>query len=335
VGMDDFPSLSQLLDRQTLPPICLFNLYVYLREMEHAQHIVDFWLDVVAHENICKLYTKDIIRKHLKRASLLSQSSSAGNSPLRTKLPSQGEKFSFKRISIHDVNNELRYSLISTTDKSSMETSRVDSFDLPKESVEVQRKVNRDEIRKSAERLYRMYLVPGAVREISLPEELRYRAIKAIDTQNRDDPGAFEEAKEYAFGLLESGPYKRFIIEMSKHNITLKHALISMIIGLLLLFIAFTIFLSCIFLDLDRIFRMWGLMPLVFGLLFVVTGHFRFNPLFVQVKKCESMFLNFSDVKEPNILKLHQKKARVLWMAMLVALIVFIAIFFSIPGYRL
>lgn len=70
------PSLDDVLNRKTQPPLCLYSFYTYLRDFEFAHFQLDFWLDVISHENLCRLYCKDVIKDSL-RQSLLSEGSTA------------------------------------------------------------------------------------------------------------------------------------------------------------------------------------------------------------------------------------------------------------------
>ncbi|WWC67526.1 uncharacterized protein I206_101434 [Kwoniella pini CBS 10737] len=53
------PTLQEVLDRRTRPPLDLFCFYIFLQR-ESAEDALDFWLDVQQHENMCKAYFKDI-----------------------------------------------------------------------------------------------------------------------------------------------------------------------------------------------------------------------------------------------------------------------------------
>ncbi|KAL1744924.1 RGS domain-containing protein [Schizophyllum fasciatum] len=56
---DRLPSLQEVLSRRTRPPVDLFMFYLFLQR-EGAEDILDFWLDVQQHENLCRAYFKDI-----------------------------------------------------------------------------------------------------------------------------------------------------------------------------------------------------------------------------------------------------------------------------------
>jgi len=53
------PSFAEVLSRRTRPPVDLFMFYLFL-QIEGAEDILDFWLDVQQHENLCRAYSKDV-----------------------------------------------------------------------------------------------------------------------------------------------------------------------------------------------------------------------------------------------------------------------------------
>ncbi|KAF6760471.1 RGS domain-containing protein [Ephemerocybe angulata] len=53
------PSFTEVLSRRTRPPVDLFMFYLFLQR-EGAEDILDFWLDVQQHENLCRAYFKDV-----------------------------------------------------------------------------------------------------------------------------------------------------------------------------------------------------------------------------------------------------------------------------------
>ncbi|OCF34028.1 hypothetical protein I316_04374 [Kwoniella heveanensis BCC8398] len=59
--LNRLPTLQEVLDRRTRPPLDLFCFYIFLQR-ESAEDALDFWLDVQQHENLCKAYFKDLRR---------------------------------------------------------------------------------------------------------------------------------------------------------------------------------------------------------------------------------------------------------------------------------
>ncbi|KAG0211777.1 Bud site selection protein, Revert to axial protein 1 [Mortierella sp. GBA43] len=59
----NLPSLWHVLHRKTLPPVCLFNFYLHMRDHENSSEQVDFWLDVTAHELLWRLHIRATKRR--------------------------------------------------------------------------------------------------------------------------------------------------------------------------------------------------------------------------------------------------------------------------------
>ncbi|KAF8906908.1 RGS domain-containing protein [Mucidula mucida] len=53
------PSFTEVLSRRTRPPVDLFMFYLFLQR-EGSEDMLDFWLDVQQHENLCRAYFKDV-----------------------------------------------------------------------------------------------------------------------------------------------------------------------------------------------------------------------------------------------------------------------------------
>ncbi|KAL9709514.1 Bud site selection protein, Revert to axial protein 1 [Leucoagaricus gongylophorus] len=58
---DRLPTFLEVVSRRTRPPVDLFMFYLFLQR-EGAEDILDFWLDVQQHENLCRAYFKDVRR---------------------------------------------------------------------------------------------------------------------------------------------------------------------------------------------------------------------------------------------------------------------------------
>ncbi|RKP24388.1 RGS domain-containing protein, partial [Syncephalis pseudoplumigaleata] len=199
------PTLREVLSRRSNPPVCLYNYYLYLRDREQTQHYLDFWLDVTAHENRCRIYCKNIIRSS-RRMTATSTLTAQNTSAMLHPPP------------------------------------------LPPPSHPAKKPVSREDIQRSARKIYRRYMVAGARRELHFPESIRHPIVQALEVEHRDDPEVFMEAKEYVFRLMEQCYFPRFIKERSEHNISEKQATFRLVAGLMLLFIGFTVEFSLIFL---------------------------------------------------------------------------------------
>ncbi|KAF8489768.1 regulator of G protein signaling [Gautieria morchelliformis] len=57
--LNRLPSFTEVLSRRTRPPVDLFMFYLFLQR-EGQEDVLDFWLDVQQHENLCRAYFKDV-----------------------------------------------------------------------------------------------------------------------------------------------------------------------------------------------------------------------------------------------------------------------------------
>lgn len=71
--------------------------------------------------------------------------------------------------------------------------------------------VTRPDIRASAEKILYTYLLPGAEREIILPEEMVNSVINLIEDDGRDDPEVFDPPKDYVFQAMERDAFPGFL----------------------------------------------------------------------------------------------------------------------------
>ncbi|KAG0353260.1 Bud site selection protein, Revert to axial protein 1 [Podila minutissima] len=86
------PNLWQVLNRKTLPPVCLFNFYLYMRDFEKSSEEVDFWLDVTAHEVLWRLY----VRATKRRAALAAAERAAEREEMEALRAAQAEAEKWK-----------------------------------------------------------------------------------------------------------------------------------------------------------------------------------------------------------------------------------------------
>ncbi|KAI9598803.1 hypothetical protein BDF19DRAFT_419801 [Syncephalis fuscata] len=379
------PTLKDVLSRRSNPPVCLYNYYLYLRDREQTQHYLDFWLDVTAHENRCRIYCKNIIRasKRLTATSILTNNNNntlnihPPNSHQST-LPDKPNRASWGRLSIRDVSNELRYSTISqqtntgTFDHSegtgtlsilsemsgsqryrnSKTSDQMIDFSQPTGEYDAagsqdngaegdgtgrskKAPLSREDIHRSARKIYRRYMIPGARRELHFPESIRYPIVQAIEVEHRDDPEIFLEAKEYVFRLMEQCYFPRFIEERTRHNLSEKQATLRMVAGLMILFIGFTVEFSLIFLNRRRTLRLYGIIPILLAIINLFAYLTRFCPFFTLFGSTETSYLRYAQIKDNFIRRYHRIRALKLFAGALLLTLVIVGIFMAPPGHRL
>jgi len=349
---DRLPTLEEVLTRKTLPPVCLYNFYLFMRDREGGAEYLDFWLDVVTHENRCKHFVKDIKRAGLevsveypeyaqynqsmwgdksgKKVARHMSSSSYGT--LGSKVDPRSADSPSPTPSQQHATIDMRSTLTPTPPP---EIRLRDSTRTTRTGASWRKPLTRAEIRQSAERIYYKYIVPGAEKEVILPEPIRQRISYAIEQDLRDDPEIFQEAKHYVFRLMEDEAFPRFLKARAFGNMTTLQTMLRLILGLFFLFVGFSVEFSLIFLDMPRMLRLWGYIPLFFGILNLLANQTELCPIFGFLNISETVFLQFAIVREPFIRKLLMKKSAQVMLASLVVTALVTALFASIPGKRL
>lgn len=288
---DGLPTLNQVLARKTYPPVCLYNYYIVLRDRLHAEEQLDFYLDVRHHENLWRRFVKDArksgvitegdiqqgghhLLNRLSHASLSTNnrpSSRLSDLPLldRPSSPSTG------RDSPMPGSSGLRYPPPSEIEETTDPRDREDPTRLqavlgprddpstldPTQAAEggAKPRPTRAEIKASAEHIYYKYIVQSAGKELhQLPDPVRRRIISAIETEKRDDPEVFAEAKQLVFDKMQVETFPKFLRAKVWSNTTMPQALMRMVIGLIFLFIGFAIVLSFIFLNWGPDWEKWS-----------------------------------------------------------------------------
>lgn len=142
--------------------------------------------------------------------------------------------------------------------------------------------ITRTDLVASAERIYMRYLMPGAEKEIYLPNVLRINSFPISSSQipqtypepdydlENDTlarvPDMFHSQKEWVYRAMEQDSFPRFLRSKAFGNLTPISAMIRLVLGLLLMWIALSTAFSFIFLDVKpKSKRLWvSRAPLVF-----------------------------------------------------------------------
>jgi hypothetical protein len=117
--------------------------------------------------------------------------------------------------------------------------------------------VARADIRASAEKILYTFLLPGAEREIILPQAITQEIIISIEERGRDDPEVFDAAKDWVFQAMERDAFPGFLRMKALGNLVPPSMLLRLIVGLIALFGAFWTAFILIFLDYPRHLRVW------------------------------------------------------------------------------
>jgi hypothetical protein len=117
--------------------------------------------------------------------------------------------------------------------------------------------VNRQDVRASVERILYTYLLPGAEREIILPQSIVNQITQEIEENGRDDPEVFDAAKDYVFQAMDRDAFPGFLQSKALGNLVPPSIMMRLILGMFGLFAAFWTGFVLIFLDMSRSTRCW------------------------------------------------------------------------------
>lgn len=230
------PSLNDVLHRRSLPPVCLYNYYIVLRDRLEMDTLLDFWLDVAQAAHLYKRY----IRHQAKQLTCL-------NKPHPSDLT-----LSDGRTSISSNFPDLLVRMLLIQPRPSIATT-VHSVT----STQSSRRPTQEEMAEVIERIYLRYIVPNAEKEITqLPSEIRQAITHHFSNDDYlhhkrlgpEDPAIFLQAKQFVYQQLET-TFPQFIKYKVFMNLTLFQQVGRLSLGLFLLFIGFSLELSLIFLD--------------------------------------------------------------------------------------
>lgn len=213
-------------------------------------------------------------------------------------------------------NNNTGHGHSSQNSNGSNEPGRNESSDQPRTSSGTQNDssspghtVARADIRASAEKILYTYLLPGAEREIVLPDEMVSGIINLVEDDGRDDPEVFDPAKDYVFQAMERDAFPGFLQAKALGNLVplsivarLAFALISFGGGF---WAAFYVVLS----NQHRDIRCWVILPFVVASYFIISYQYKLDPVMAMLGYSEYTFMNWAPIREPYVRKLLNKRA--------------------------
>ncbi|KAK5171177.1 Bud site selection protein, Revert to axial protein 1 [Saxophila tyrrhenica] len=359
------PNLFEVLSRRTLAPVDLFSFYIYMRDVQRSVDYLDFWLDVSQHMSLCRHYVRELRRSVLVSTPDLEKAGSKRSSQVLENLErasnEQGPSGTYgtkERLSTDQrLSAFLRYD--NTGSKHSPQASQHSQHSLDEHtpgseqpprpsfmtgqsgspaginSDSPNHTVARADIRASAEKILYTYLLPGAEREIILPQGILNNVVDSIEKEGRDDPEVFDGAKDYVFQAMERDAFPGFLRAKALGNIVPPSMMLRLIVGLVALFGAFWTAFVLIFLDMSRATRCWLILPFTVGVYFLASHQYMLDPMMALVGYSEYTFMSFSRVKEPFIRKLLSKRAIMCIGWILIIDVALCCLFIFVPGLRL
>ncbi|RHZ82666.1 hypothetical protein Glove_106g50 [Diversispora epigaea] len=346
-----FPPLEKVLMNQSGSPLSQYNFYYYLKQEWQGEENLNFWLDVVTHENLFESWR--LYQNHVKK-SRERRSYEEKNQIIYE----QGEEYEQEEIVMedweptHDYNNstssaedditasvDSRNPVISITQQrnksnksdgheiSIIEDDQSGNYSQP----EIIKRVNEDDLAKSALSIYQKY---GHM--TILPEESRNTMSDLIEHQGRYNPVVFSSAKSYVYHIMNVIYFPKFVQSAIEMNLTRIHAIFALPLGIVCLTFGLALELYYIFMGCEnRLLRLYGFPVLWLGWIFLQTAATRFMPLLSLFGVSECDILQFHKIRERSILSAHRKRAFKFLIWDTLASILTLGIMFAIPPITL
>jgi hypothetical protein len=242
----NIPTLQQILDRKSLPPVCLYNLYIVMRDRLRNEEILDFYLDLKHHEVLWRKYIRSLCK-----AGILDETDvkdGVSSMPLATKVQTFEKTITTHATSSPESNVRATSSFIRTPDILKDHQEQI---------------IHLHRVQEAAERITHRYIVQSAHKElVELPMKLRAEIVDDIQEHGRYDPLIFSNTKAWAFNAMQHFSYSKFIDIKSTGNLTQWHQILRLCFGLSVLFVAFAVELTMLFLG----WQVWGSRTWVSGI---------------------------------------------------------------------
>lgn len=358
------PSLDEVLNRTTAPPVDLFCFYIFMRDQQRSVDYLDFWLDVVQHMTLCRHYVRELRRSVMigtpdaerganggsKRSSQILESIGDIQNPMAVPSYQMTEKTrhqdaqmsAFLReetasgaASGHSPQNSLGSTSSAPQQSPAAQRPSLMSSNLTTDSNSPAQTVNRADIRASAEKILYTYLLPGAEREITLPESITQDITVSIEEHGRDDPEVFDAAKDYVFQAMERDAFPAFLRLRALGNLIPQSSLLRLIIGLLSMFGGWWAAFVLIFLNDSRRTRTWIILPFTIGVYMLLTNLFNTDPIIAIAGFSEYTFMSFARIREPYVRKLLITRSLIILAWMIAIDAGLCCLFILVPGKRL
>ncbi|KAK2625708.1 hypothetical protein QTJ16_005020 [Diplocarpon rosae] len=355
------PTLFEVLSRRTLAPVDLFFYYIYMRDQQRSVDYLDFWLDVAQHMSMCRHYVRELRRSVMigtpdgdksvsKRSSALLEGLGDMHHPAGgpSLLAGEKEKNQDAQMSAYlreeaangaQVGHSPAGSNGSNIRPNSTERPRPSFTSSPvvltSDSNSPEHTVARADIRASAEKILYTFLLPGAEREIILPDSITQEVIIAIEEHGRDDPEVFDAAKDYVFQAMERDAFPGFLRAKALGNLVPPSLMMRLIVGLLAMFGGFWAAFVLIFLDLPRHNRIWLVLPFTIGVYALCSHQYKIDPILALAGYSEYTFMSFSRIREPYVRRLLNKRAVMVLSTSSFITACLVVLFIFVPGKRL
>jgi len=195
--------------------------------------------------------------------------------------------------------------------------------------------VARNDIRASAEKILYTYLLPGAEREIGLPDAMVSTTINMIEDDGRDDPEVFDPPKDFVFQAMERDAFPGFLQAKALGNLVPLSIVARLTFALISLFGGFWAAFYVVLRDKPRDIRCWVILPFAIAAYFLVSYQYKIDPVMAFIGYSEYTFMNWAPIREPYVRKLLNKRSLVAAGISFVTAAALSILFIFVPGTML
>ncbi|KAJ5505639.1 Regulator of G protein signaling superfamily [Penicillium expansum] len=233
-------------------------------------------------------------------------------------LRSEGQTTSTSRENSVGSSGESVHQVSSIEDGRNTPDSRINDSTSPGHTVA------RNDIRASAEKILYTYLLPGSEREIMLPDSMITTIINLVEDDGRDDPEVFDPAKDYVFQAMERDAFPGFLQAKALGNMV-PPDFGGGFWG------AFYVVLR----NKPRRTRCWIILPFAVASYFIISYHYKIDPVMAFLGYSEYTFMNWAPIREPYVRKLLNKRAVVTALIAFLTAAALSILFIFVPGTML
>ncbi|KAG0159890.1 hypothetical protein PDIDSM_7417 [Penicillium digitatum] len=337
------PTLFEVLSRRTLAPVDLFSFYIYMRDQQRSVDYLDFWLDVSQHMLLCRHYVRELRRSVLvatpdiegtdsKRSSaILDNLENLGDIPLTEAGPSRPRGFQENE---KDRDADHRLSAFLRSEGHTTSTSRQNSLGSSGESA--QQLSSNENGRDTPDSRLNDSTSPGhTVAAMTFAPALRRSfstIINLVEDEGRDDPEVFDPAKDYVFQAMERDAFPGFLQAKALGNMVPLSIVLRLAFALTSFGGGFWGAFYVVLRNKPRRIRCWVILPFAVASYFIISYHYKIDPIMAFLGYSEYTFMNWAPIREPYVRKLLNKRAVVTALIAFITATALSILFIFVPG---
>ncbi|GMM44971.1 Rax1 protein [Pichia kluyveri] len=198
--------------------------------------------------------------------------------------------------------------------------------------------IGRSELRKSTNSILTTYFLDNSEKKIQLPPSIVEKVKYALETEGRDDPEVFDEAREFVFKSMEFDAYPNFLRNHALKNVTRKSAMIRLLLSMICALGAFWAGYTLIFMDYEpKPTRAVVVIPFFFMSYLFFSSFYRIDPFLCFAGYGESIATHggLIQLREKYVRSILQKRSIFVLTILCLVAAAFSIIFALVPGHRL